>query len=334
MKASLATRITRAAWRSTYRFRRTSATLRAALAGRVTILLYHRIAEHDDAGWMETAGLPVTPPHVFRQHLQILANIGSQFLTLDELADGNLPAADKPAVVVTFDDGFADNFATACPLLEEFSARGVFFVTTSLPEQKPLWDHRLAWLSAQPEASTAILKALQELSGVAATPETLLWNIRQLLSPEEVLQLLERVEEKFGSLPRDEYLPTYGTWEQIIGADRAGHQIGAHTVHHWMRHTMPADEFLAEAATSKRQLEQHLGHDVRAFSYPFNSHLFSDEQRCREIGFDQIATVDPGRVLPRAVEAQLGHLPRRTVFSIHDDSTRFIELLMDEGFTN
>ena len=37
---------------------------------------------------------------------------------------------DQPGILLTFDDGFANNFTNALPFLEELSAPAVFFVTT------------------------------------------------------------------------------------------------------------------------------------------------------------------------------------------------------------
>src|SRR5262245_6305242 len=82
---------------------------------RVAILMYHRVTQADS----DPFSLRVTPEH-FAEHLQYLR---SQYpvLSLAELKKA-LKANSLPrrAVVVTFDDGYADNRWHALPLLERY----------------------------------------------------------------------------------------------------------------------------------------------------------------------------------------------------------------------
>jgi peptidoglycan/xylan/chitin deacetylase (PgdA/CDA1 family) len=51
----------------------------------------------------------------------------------------------KPLVAVTFDDGYADNFEVAAPILEVHGLRGTFFITSGFVENAaPLWYDRAA----------------------------------------------------------------------------------------------------------------------------------------------------------------------------------------------
>jgi peptidoglycan/xylan/chitin deacetylase (PgdA/CDA1 family) len=62
--------------------------------------------------------------------------------------------------------------------------------------------------------------------------------------------------------------PGYLTWEQIGRLDRAGLEIGSHTVHHLsLPHLAPA-ALQTELTTSRQTLEAHLGHPVLDFCYP------------------------------------------------------------------
>lgn len=72
-------------------------------------------------------------PEMFREQVTWLVESGYEFVSLDELLAfmaGSLRLT-RPAVVLTFDDGWLDNYLHAFPVLQEFGVRGTFFLITS-----------------------------------------------------------------------------------------------------------------------------------------------------------------------------------------------------------
>jgi peptidoglycan/xylan/chitin deacetylase (PgdA/CDA1 family) len=150
-------------------------------------------------------------------------------------------------------------------------------------------------------------------------------TVRTLLLPAEAESLLDEVlAPEAASLPPPDAL--YATWSQIGAAAEAGHQIGGHTASHRMRHVLDQRGYREELRRSQRALVEHLGRRSSAMSHPFNSYFVGEEGLCAEEGFEQLATVDGGRVL-KGTPAH--RLPRRTVFGIHDSRLRFRELLAE-----
>lgn len=94
----------------------------------VPILMYHSIADDGPAGMRR---LRVTPAD-FGQQLDWLRAAGYTTVTVRHLAAGFAGTATLPdnPVVVTFDDGFADFYECALPLLEERGLVATLFVTT------------------------------------------------------------------------------------------------------------------------------------------------------------------------------------------------------------
>ena len=83
------------------------------------ILMYHSVVEGDGSNcndWMTTT-------QRFREDLQWLKDHGYTTLLPSELASG-APLPEK-AVLITFDDGYANNYQLAFPLLKEFQAKAV-----------------------------------------------------------------------------------------------------------------------------------------------------------------------------------------------------------------
>ncbi len=78
-------------------------------------------------------GSPPDQAGAFRRQLQWIRKHFNMidfetFKRLSEAPRGDVMENDRPAVLLTFDDGLATNYEMAAPLLEEFGTRGVFFV--------------------------------------------------------------------------------------------------------------------------------------------------------------------------------------------------------------
>lgn len=81
-----------------------------------------------------------TPPETAQRFREQLAFLRDRFNVVDfemfkRLFDGTASLADdRPAAMLTFDDGMASNYEVAAPLLEEAGMRGVFFVVPRFSE--------------------------------------------------------------------------------------------------------------------------------------------------------------------------------------------------------
>jgi peptidoglycan/xylan/chitin deacetylase (PgdA/CDA1 family) len=93
----------------------------------VPILMYHEISARPD-----TASKLAVPPQAFAGQLEYLASHGFSTLTASEVAAALASRAPLPerAVVLTFDDGFADFHERALPLLRRYGCTATLFVTT------------------------------------------------------------------------------------------------------------------------------------------------------------------------------------------------------------
>lgn len=92
------------------------------------VLMYHHIGPNPDENDKIRSGLTVSEEEFAEQIKYIFAN-GYTVMTLSELAADlsakNLP--EKP-LVLTFDDGYDDNYIYAKPILDKFGFKGTFFI--------------------------------------------------------------------------------------------------------------------------------------------------------------------------------------------------------------
>ncbi|WMM26342.1 polysaccharide deacetylase family protein [Tissierella sp. MB52-C2] len=87
--------------------------------------MYHSV------GYADNNGL-IMNPEEFRKQIQYIKENNYTVLTLNELYEifnKNLPIPEK-SVVITFDDGYADNYKYAYPILKEFGIKATIFVIT------------------------------------------------------------------------------------------------------------------------------------------------------------------------------------------------------------
>jgi peptidoglycan/xylan/chitin deacetylase (PgdA/CDA1 family) len=110
-------------------------------SGRVVGLCYHSIHP--------TSPFSSAPPDLFERHLEWLVET-CDVISVHDMSTPRDRRQDRPAVVITFDDGYADNHEFAMPLLAKFDASATFFVTAGFVDREP-----------------AVIRRFEELRGVS-----------------------------------------------------------------------------------------------------------------------------------------------------------------------
>ncbi len=95
----------------------------------IPILMYHSCKENYP---VENSSLYVTP-EAFEQQIIDILEMGYTFVNFYEVLDymngtGTLP--EKP-IILTFDDGYLDNYVNVYPILQKYNAKATIFVVTS-----------------------------------------------------------------------------------------------------------------------------------------------------------------------------------------------------------
>lgn len=281
------------------RLRRAARRLRNRFAPGVLILLYHRVVELPSDPYL----LGVTPQH-FAEHLEILRQHGCVMRLqqlIQALQDGNLP---HRGVVVTFDDGYADNLYNAKPLLERYDIPATVFVSSgNIGQEREFWWDELDRLLLQPGTlpETLHLNVNEstyqwELGSAADYSEDDLgrdrwWHLYQKDDPSMRQHLFRSLHQLLNSLPRSErwqVLDELSVWAGAGLRGRSTHrtlspeevvhlaegelvEVGAHTVNHPVLSTLPVAVQQDEIRQSKAALEEILGHPVTSFAYPHGS---------------------------------------------------------------
>jgi peptidoglycan/xylan/chitin deacetylase (PgdA/CDA1 family) len=244
---------------------------------RVVILMYHRVFETSSDPWE----LCVSPKH-FGLHLELLRRyfpVLSLKQLLKALRNAQLP---KRGVVLTFDDGYADNLWNAKPLLEKYGLPATVFITSgSLDSRSEFWWDELERILLQPGKLPKRLHL--NVRGRAYSWETTnledrkiayfaLHNKLQPLKPTERDPIMADLFAWAALDPtgRSDYRPL-ATDELIQLAQGELVDIGAHAMTHPLLSAMTPSDQSAEIAGSRKKLEDIIGSRVDTFSYPYGN---------------------------------------------------------------
>lgn len=100
----------------------------------VPVLMYHHVSP--------SPGMITLTPQHFAEQIRGLAAAGYRSLSAAEFAAylAGEPTPDK-SVLITFDDGYLDNWVYAHPVLREFGMKAVMFIVTDWVKDGPLRPH-------------------------------------------------------------------------------------------------------------------------------------------------------------------------------------------------
>ncbi|MHB8622282.1 MAG: polysaccharide deacetylase family protein [Sulfuricaulis sp.] len=248
-----------------------------AMHGRLTVLMYHRVLPDELCRKVLFPWLAV-PESLFRAQAKTLA-ARCHIVTL---ADGLalLKAGDRhdrPLVTITFDDGYADNFRVAAPILKTFGLLATFFVVAGLiGTDGELWYDIAArrWLSA----TAATLADAVAASGaippwVADTkPPMGMWmSFLKRLDPEVRAAVVGRLWEPGPEVERQDF-DRLMTPDELRGLRSAGHEIGSHTLTHPLLPQLSDAVLEHELIESRRLIEGWLNEPISGFCYPNGDH--------------------------------------------------------------
>lgn len=233
------------------------------LAGRsrIVIVYYHRV------GWVDFVSKPAKE---FRREVDYLRR-NYRCMTMEQMVQ--LLASDKPirgkVAVITFDDGYRDNYLVALPVLKQAGVPATFFVSTGYISSDRVFPHDHA---AQERGQSA--------------------------------------REDWGKL----------SWEELRQMQRAGMEIGSHTVNHADLGSADRSTIQRELVGSMQDLQRQLSERPRCFCFPWGKAQNISDDAIKEIkaaGYYAAATTLPGAVRRgddilqlRRIDVGNGHLSR------------------------
>lgn len=280
----------------------------AGSRGRLAVFCYHQVLESPDA---IRSGEPTE-----QEFAADVERIASAFTVLTfgdavaRLAAGTLPPR---AACLTFDDGYANNYSLAAPVLEKAGIPATIFVAGGAVDEGVMWND-------------VVIESVAAAGGWPRIPEAADF----LAPPERGKPLAQLAEHLLGQL---KYRPLSERWEVargiyeetvgeklprlMMGRDDVrelaarGFEIGGHTINHPILKELPDDEARAEIEGCRRWVEEVTSTAPMSFAYPNGRSGVDFDDRhiamVRDAGFAAAASTDWGLA---TAESDVFSLPR------------------------
>jgi len=253
----------------------------------IYVFNYHRLGDAETAQF--DPNLYSCSPEDFRSQLGFYRE-NFQLINLEELNQliiSGKPLDDRYALI-TFDDGYVDNYRLAYPELRAQNASAIFFVVIDYADNQilPWWD-KVAWLVRNSEHSSVHLDHWKDPVALDGMPAK--QSIREVLknikadtthSIDENVAMLGHALGESDQPPVPDVEP-FISWSQLREMQNGGMDIGSHThSHRILAHLTERDQAF-ELQASKARLESELQVPIQALAYPVGGRTAFNETSVR-----------------------------------------------------
>jgi peptidoglycan/xylan/chitin deacetylase (PgdA/CDA1 family) len=254
------------------------------------ILAYHRVIDDDPSLFPFDEQLISADTRSFRRQMAFVRD-NFETVSFEDLHRHEIEGRPWPrrALIITFDDGYRDNYTNAFPILTEFGLKATVFLASGHVGRNDLfwWDH-VAYLVKHTRQQSVTLPGSAQIRQSLNGPATRRFAIDQILTwmkeaPEESKnEFLTTLPRRLNTrVPKRITLGMHLSWSEVREMASGGIEFGSHTVTHPVLANVSEPRLEAELSQSKRRIEEELGKEVLAFAYPVGGKSFN--RRSQEV---------------------------------------------------
>lgn len=261
---------------------RVLSSLRTAVTSDLRILAYHRVVSLERRPQFDfDLDLVSASEAQFRAQVGLVKRHFDPIRFADVIdAFENGTKLPRRPVIISFDDGYDDNYTNAFPVLRELGVPAMFFVSTGHIDSGCAYAYD--WLVHMICRAQADRLSIAELAIDQPLPDSM--AARRALAAEVLDRIkalgarvqrsvIERLESQW-AMPRGvghaDCRPM--NWDQLREMHAGGMEIGSHGVWHNMLAKLSGEEMAEEILVSKGTLERELGAPPTVISYPVGGH--------------------------------------------------------------
>lgn len=261
---------------------------RTKFLNEVTILAYHRILDvPDENSFPYDIELVSASVAAFSTQMKYVKENykPTTFATLLQYLDrGKVPP--PGTLIVTFDDGFADNYYNAFPVLRQFDIPATIFLSTGyIDNQEMYWYEKLSYAVMTTTAHSltipelAVIQIDENAASRRSALRALMRHLKQV--PDQIR--LTVLDDCFNQLlPDHDHIadPRSGplTWQQITEMSTCGIEFGSHGVFHPVLSKLTDANLKYEMEHSKHRIGTMLEKPVQVIAYPVGGEEAFDDR--------------------------------------------------------
>lgn len=312
---------------------------RSGRDGWAVILMYHRVlpSKGEDAHsktWLRYRSLPgiVVSPEMFESQLVFLKN-SYRIMSLEDLATriASGEAFPPKSAVITFDDGWRDNYDYAFPILRRLDIPATIFLTVDyIGTEKLFWPERIIALidsiaaksaaypdfsgSGFPQGVTDLISRIEATVGESrdeAAGELI--EYVKFVDRGKRDELIARLETATGTLPKQRVMLN---WDEVREMQQGGVSFGSHGLSHEIMTEIDEDHQRSELVASRATIEERLNAACLTLAYPNGNHDDRIRRLAQEAGYSCAVAVRPGAVEGGADPYALNR------FNLHENTSR------------
>lgn len=292
-------------------------SMRSSVISDLRVLAYHRVLpELDEASFEFDAELVSATRAEFDWQMAYVARRFNP-VSCEQVAaalNGG-PPLPKRAVMITFDDGFRDNYDVAYPVLHRRALSAVFFLTSGyIDKHEIFWFDWLVHVLLRTTATTIRLDVLNLTLTMGPSIECRrqsaieLLRVLKVVTESERTVALQQLREAtaVAIAPVTDRQSACMTWDQIREMSAGGMEFGSHTVTHPILSTIGDLAHLRfELEESKAAIERETGRPVLALAYPVGGRMAVSDAVVAAVdqsGYKFAFTYEPGCNKPSRCE--------------------------------
>lgn len=288
-------------------------------SGRLLVLAYHRICDLPAQDYPFQHETVSATPDQFDRQLDFIKRRFEvvNFHTLAEMEKSGDPLPPN-LLVITFDDGYEDNYTAALPVLKAHNLTATVYVSTGFIDSgQPFWFEMLSYYVMRMKPGIIRLRngelQLELTNDNRREIRHVIGRGMRVVADRTRLAMLEELKKQAGITPSADELALVRplNWQQVRALDAAGVEIGSHTVTHPFLVQLEDEELAAELGGSKARIEEETGRAVSSLAYPTGGSAFFDERAVRlaaECGYRYAVSYDHATV--RADSLKRFEIPR------------------------
>lgn len=287
-----------------------------ALRRKAVVLMYHRVLTSEER--TRTGSHPgiVVDRETFARQMAVLKR-RFVVLPIDEFArrmEGLIPFEDS-SCLITFDDGWNDNFTHAMPILQHHRLPAVVFLPVNfIGGRRVFWQEQLTHLVYQAVMAVRNEPRRREQfrESLAAVRLDFLLDLPDLDPRPAIMEAVRQqkglaapvIEGSIVALANvlgirlDEIDGTDGflDWEQVENMSRQGIAFGGHGAEHRLLTLVSTSEARDEIRKAKDVIDSHLQKRTLTFSYPNGNWSPAVVNLVKESGYRMAFTTQTGHV--------------------------------------